>query len=73
VGDLKTSSNNEFDFFSFVHPEGVPVKKILNWNTLEEVLPELLNSYPKNMHTIVAWWIKYKRDLSFKIMESINE
>lgn len=73
IGDLKTSSNEKFDFFSFVYPKGVPVKQILNWNMIKDLLPDLLDSYPNNMHTAVAWWIKYKRDLSFKIMEAINE
>ena len=73
IGDLKTSKNEKFDFFSFVCPDGVPVEKISNWNTIKEILPNLLDSYPNNMHRTVTWWLKYKRDLSFKIMESINE
>jgi hypothetical protein len=24
------------------------------------------------MHDVVAWWIKYKRDLSIKIMRQVN-
>lgn len=73
IGDLKTSTNEKFDFFSFVCPKGVPIKQTSNWNTLKEFLPELLELYPNNMQTVVAWWIKYKRDLSFKIMEEVNE
>lgn len=73
VGDLKNSKNEKFDFFSFVCPSGVPVEKVYNWNKLKEIVPLLLQDYPNNMHNIVAWWIKYKRDLSFKIMEQINE
>lgn len=73
VGDLKNSKNEKFDFFSFVCPSGVPVEKVYNWNKLKEIAPSLLQNYPNNMHTVVAWWIKYKRDLSFKIMEQINE
>lgn len=73
VGDLKTSSGEKFDFFSFVDPRGVPVEKLANWNSLIDILPDLLKEYPNNMHKVVAWWIKYKRDLSFRIMEDINE
>jgi hypothetical protein len=73
VGDLKTSSNEKFDFFSFVCPEGVPVEKISNWFLLKEILPDILDEYPNNMHRVVSWWIKYKRDLSFKLMSDINE
>lgn len=73
IGDLKTAKNEKFDFFSFVSTNEVPCPKVSNWNTLKDILPELLNDYPNNMHRIVAWWIKYKRDLGLKIMESINE
>jgi len=73
IGDLKTSTNEKFNFFDFVYPEGVPCPKLYNWNNLTDMLSELLNDYPNNMHKIVAWWIKYKRDLGLKIMESINE
>lgn len=72
LGDTRDAKNNEFDFFTFVCPTGVPVKKMSNWNTIKNVVPYLLNDYPNNMHKIVAWWIKYKRDLSLKIMEQIN-
>jgi len=34
--------------------------------------PELLGHYPTNMHKIVTWWIKYKRDLGIKSMGQIN-
>ena len=73
IGDLKTSSEEKFDFFSFVCPSGVPVEKLSNWNSISNILSDLLEGYPNNMHKAVAWWIKYKRDLSFKIMEDLNE
>ena len=49
-----------------------PVKSLDNWNNLEKVLPDLLIDYPRNMHQVVCWWIKYKRDFSIKIMRQIN-
>ena len=73
VGDLKDSRSNKFDFFNFVCPSGVPVEKLSNWNLISSVASELLKDYPNNMHRVVSWWIKYKRDLSLKIMEQINE
>lgn len=73
IGDLKTSRGEKFDFFEFVHPNGVPCPKLSNWNMMKDILPDILDDYPNNMHRIVAWWIKYKRDLGMKIMENINE
>lgn len=73
VGDRKNSINEKFDFFNFVCPSGVPVEKLSNWNLISGITSELLNDYPNNMHRVVSWWIKYKRDLSLKIMGQINE
>lgn len=73
IGDLKNSKGEKFDFFSFVFPDGVPVKKVSNWNFIKDLIPELIKEYPGNMHTMVSWWLKYKRDLSLRIMEQINE
>jgi hypothetical protein len=49
-----------------------PVESVDNWNNIEKLLPELLENYPNNMHRVVGWWIKYKRDLGIKIMEQLN-
>ena len=73
VGDLVDSKGIEKDFFAYVGIEDVPVTKTNNWNNLKEIVPELLNDYPNNMHRVVCWWIKYKRDFSIKIMEQVNE
>ena len=73
IGDLKNSRGEEFDFFHFVYPDGVPVRRMSNWNLIERMVSNLLEEYPNNMHQAVSWWIKYKRDLSLKIMEQVNE
>ena len=44
----------------------------VNWNNIQELLPDLLENYPSNMHKVVSWWIKYKRDLGSRIMEQLN-
>ena len=40
---------------------------------LSSIVPDLLAEYPANMHRVVAWWIKYKRDFGLKIMEAVHE
>jgi len=72
IGDLIDSQNNQFDFFQYVAGINL-IKKVSDWNTLPQILPEILNEYPNNMHQIVCWWIKYKRDLGIKIMGSLYE
>ena len=49
------------------------IPKIQSWNDLPDLMVELKNNYPNNMHKSVSWWIKYKRDLFNKLMEQINE
>jgi len=73
IADLKNSSGVEVDFFTYVSEVSHPVIGVKDWNTLEKLIPELLSDYPNNMHRVVCWWIKYKRDISIKIMRQLNE
>jgi hypothetical protein len=73
VGDLIDSKGEMTDYFNYVYPAGIPIEKVNNWNKLKEILPNLINDYPNNMHQVVCWWIKYKRDFSIEIMKDIYE
>ena len=73
IGDLIDSKGVEQDYFTFVYPNDLPINKMNNWGKLNSVLPEILLEYPNNMHKIVSWWIKYKRDFSIEIMKDLHE
>jgi hypothetical protein len=73
IGDVKDSSGHDFDFWDYTFGEPVPVPKTNNWNMLLDILVTETDNYPANMHKAVAWWIRYKRDFTNKIMEQINE
>ena len=73
VGDRIDSKGEMIDYFNYVYPAGIPIEKVKNWNQLQEMLPNLINNYPNNMHKVVCWWIKYKRDFSIKIMRDLYE
>jgi hypothetical protein len=73
IGDLVDSKGIEKDYFKYVCDGDIPITKTNNWNDLENIIPGLLNEYPANMHRLVAWWLKYKRDFGIKIMESVYE
>ena len=73
IGDLIDSRGKEKDYFAYVDSNNVPVPKVYNWNAIKDMLPELISNYPANMHQVVCWWIKYKRDLGKKLMEQVNE
>jgi len=72
VADALDSKQNATGYYNFVFEEEVPVKTLDNWNLLQNLIPELLNNYPNNMHQVVCWWMKYKRDLGIKLMRQIN-
>ena len=72
IADKLDPSMTETKFYKKMFGIKFPVESVDNWNNIEKLLPELLGDYPKNMHRVVAWWIKYKRDLGIKIMEQIN-
>jgi hypothetical protein len=73
VGDLINSKGEMIDYFSYVYPGEIPIKKVFDWTQLIKLLPSLINNYPNNMHQVVCWWIKYKRDLSLRIMRDLYE
>jgi hypothetical protein len=60
------------NFFNFVFGDQNLIRSVDNWRHLHDLLPHLLNIYQSEMHKIVCWWIKYKRDLSIEIMRQIN-
>jgi hypothetical protein len=73
IGDKIDSKGNETNFYNFVFQTDFPIEITDNWKNIKKIIPSLLNNYPHNMHQVVSWWIKYKRDLSIKIMDQINE
>lgn len=73
IADSKSSVNQLMEFWELLFGNDLPFKQTQDWNELENIVPELLNDYPKNLHRVVAWWIKYKRDFRNKIMEQVNE
>ena len=73
IADRIDPKGNSLDFYNYLFGYDIPVEHVSNWSELNKLVPELLNQYPKNMHRVVAWWLKYKRDLGIKIMRQINE
>jgi hypothetical protein len=72
IADLRDSSGLEDDFYQRVFNKTVPFHKTKDWNELPAIVLNLLKDYPNNMHTVVCWWIKYKRDFGIKLMRQIN-
>jgi hypothetical protein len=74
IGDLKSSTNEKYNFWDFVFEQETPfIPKTTTWKVLPNIVEKGVSDYPGNMHRAVGWWIKYKRDFAYKIMEQINE
>ena len=72
IADRIDPNGNYVEFYKNVFWYDIPVVHVSNWSELSSLVPKLLKEYPNNMHQLVAWWIKYKRDLGIKIMGQVN-
>jgi hypothetical protein len=72
IFDKIDSRGNRKDFYNYLFGYDIPVSGVSDWQELHILIPQLLKDYPANMHRVVAWWIKYKRDLGIKLMRQIN-
>jgi hypothetical protein len=72
IGDRLNSKMQETNFFNLVFGTEFPIQVTDNWHHIKKIIPVLLENYPQNMHQVVCWWIKYKRDLSIKVMRQAN-
>lgn len=73
ISDKIDSKGNTKNFYKDVFGYDIPVTGVTNWSDIRMLVPNLLADYPENMHNVVSWWIKYKRDLGIKIMRQVNE
>jgi len=72
IADTLDPKGIQTNFYKDMFGTNVPFKNVSNWNELDKLVPRLLDHYPNNMHQVVCWWIKQKRDLGIKIMRQIN-
>jgi hypothetical protein len=72
IGDIKNAIEQDFDFWDFVFDGKIDIAKTNDWNELPQIVDSLLNDYPQNMHLLVSWWIRYKRDFAIKILREYH-
>lgn len=73
IVDTTTPKDERPKYFQSLFSGTMPIASVNSWEDLPDLMVNLTNDYPRNMHTAVAWWIKYKRNLFNMIMEQINE
>jgi len=72
IADLRDSNGVLDNFYKRLFNEVIPFYRVEDWNQLPSLTLSLLKEYPNNMHSVVCWWIKYKRDLGIKLMRQVN-
>lgn len=72
IADSISSNGEQYGFWEILFGS-MPIVQTDDWNNLNTIIEDLDSEYPANMHRAVSWWIKYKRDFAYKIMEQINE
>ena len=72
IADLRNSNGVLDNFYQRLFNEVIPFHRVKDWNQLPSLTLSLLKEYPNNMHSVVCWWIKYKRDLGIKLMRQVN-
>ncbi len=73
IADTINSKGDKDKFYNIVFGNDFPIPKTDNWKKLQDIVDEIKDNYPNNMHQIVCWWLKFKRDFANKIMREVYE
>lgn len=72
IADQKNSQATFNDYWQWLLGQDPPFPTIKEWDSFAGYTNEVLDDWPTNMHRQTAWWIKYKRDLTKKVLEQAN-
>lgn len=72
VADNRNSQGTIDKYWDWLFDEEVPFYTINETDEWCGVFNEALENYPANLHKQTAWWCKWKRDFSNKVMEQLN-
>lgn len=72
IADQKTPSGEVMQYWDWLFGQAAPFPKVVEWDRLFGLIPEILEDYPHNMHKITAWYIKYKRDFKLNLLEKLH-
>lgn len=72
IADQRTPDGKVTEYWDWLFGQETPFPKVDNWDRLYGLVPELLEDYPRNLHNITAWYLKWKRDFKNKVLEQVN-
>jgi len=72
IADEVSPDGTITNYWDWLFKQITPFPKITDWFSLLAVYNEAFASQIELRHKITAWYIKYKRDLAYKIMEQLQ-
>lgn len=73
LADNKNSQGTVSDYWNWLFGSEPQFTTVDDWNSsLIGYSQEALENWPGNAHQQTAWWIKWKRDFSYKVKEQLN-
>jgi hypothetical protein len=72
IADQKTADGEVMEYWDWLFEEITPFPKIDNWYELQDIVFTTRADYPHNIHKQTEWWIKWKRNFVYKVMEQLN-
>lgn len=71
IADNKTPDGEVLSYWDWLFNEITPFPTVSNWFALDEII-ENTEDITAFMHKQTAWWIKWKRNFAYKVMEQLN-
>lgn len=59
-------------YWEWLFGQPVPFALVQDWESLIGYTRTALENYPANIHEQTAWWIRFKRDFAYKVMEQLD-
>ncbi len=73
IADSKTIKNNtDRTYWTQLFGEEPPFPILEEYSQLNGYIDDCINEYPKRNNDTFSWWIRYKRDFTYKIIDDIS-
>ncbi len=72
IADEVNPDMSIMNYWDWLFEDIVPFPRVVEWDRLPGLVPELLADYPRNVHQITCWWIAFKRKFAHKVVEQLQ-
>ena len=72
IADQKTPNGKVDEYWDWLFKDITPFPKIDNFYNMQTLIPEIMQDYMKLQHKITAWYILYRRNFAYQVMEFLK-